>query len=71
MAIYAVRKGSESNDRLMNRFKKQVQESRLIKKLRDCRRYKKKGSKRLIRKKALKREWYRGKNTKQKFYSNM
>jgi len=71
MAIYAVKKGSESNDRLMNRFKKQVQNSRLTKFLRETMRYKKQKTKRHVRLKALKREWYRGKNRKQKFYSNM
>ena len=71
MAIYAVKKGSESNERLMNRWKKQVQNTRLTKILQAKMRYKKEPSKRLTRLAALKREHYRAKNKKQKFYSNM
>lgn len=71
MAIYAVKKGRESNERLMNRFKKQVQNTRLVKVLRARSRYKKAARKRTIRLTALKREEYRSKNKKKKFYSNM
>ncbi len=71
MALYAVKKGNESNDRLMNRFKKQFQGTRLGKTLRDKMRYRKSPTKRMVRIKALKREWFRGKNRKAKFYSNM
>lgn len=71
MAIYAVRRGSESNDRLMNRFKKQVQATRFMKTMRERSRFKKHPSRRLLRLRALKREEYRTKNKKQKFYSNM
>ena len=71
MAIYAVRKGNESNDRLMNRFKKQVQSARFMKLLRERSRFKKHPSRRLARLRAIKREEYRAKNKKQKFYSNM
>lgn len=71
MAIYAVKKGNESNDRLMNRFKKQVQEARIAKTLREKMRYRKHPTKRLIRIKALKREEFRQENKKQKFYSNV
>ncbi len=71
MAIYAVKKGSESNERLLNRFKKQVQETRLLKKLRDGMRFKGKVTKREIRIRALKREQFRAENKKAKFYSNI
>jgi ribosomal protein S21 len=71
VAIYAVRRGSESNDRLMNRFKKQVQSARFMKNLRELSRYRKKPTRRMTRLKALKREAFRQKNKKQKFYSNM
>jgi len=71
MAIYAVKKGSESNDRLMTRFKKQVQEARFMKTLRDKMRYKKSPTQRLQRIRALMREENRRKNQKSKFYSNM
>lgn len=70
MAIYAVRKGSESNERLMNRFKKQVQETRIVKALRDGMRFRKKPTRRLMRIRALVREKNRRNNAKAKFYSN-
>jgi hypothetical protein len=71
MAIYAIRKGDESNDRLQSRFKKQAQESRLVKILRERRTKKKKPTKRLQRLRALKREGYRAENKKTQYYSNM
>ncbi len=71
MAIHAVKKGSESNERLLNRFKKQVQETRLVKMLRDRARFKGKVTKREIRIRALKREQFRVENKKAKFYSNI
>jgi ribosomal protein S21 len=71
MAIYAVKKGEESNDRLQQRFKQQVQKSGLIKKLRARNIFTRKPSKRLERIRALKREGFRTANRKKKFYSNM
>jgi len=71
MAIYAYRKGSESNDALMQRFKKQVQKTGLMKLLRARQAFKKKDTKRSVRLKAVKREEYRSKNRKKQFYSNM
>jgi ribosomal protein S21 len=71
MAIYAIRKGDESADRIQNRFKSQVQNSRLVKLLRERRRFKKKPTKRLQRLRALKREGFRKENKKKQFYSNM
>ena len=74
MAIYAIKKGEETNDRLQQRFKKQVQKTNLIKVLRDRKRHKKKDPKknrRLGRLRALKRESYREANKKKQFYSNM
>jgi ribosomal protein S21 len=71
MAIYAVKKGMESNERLMNRFKKQVQEARFLKALRERLRFRSIHTKRQIRLRALKREEFRARNRRQKFYSNM
>ena len=71
MAIYAHRKGSESNDALMQRFKKQVQKTGLMKLLRTRQAFRKNDSKRAVRMKAVKREEYRSKNRKKQFYSNM
>ncbi len=71
MAIHAHKHGEESNDRLQQRFKQQVQKSGLIKLLRERGRYTRKPSRRLTRLRALKREQYRAENRKKKFYSNM
>lgn len=71
MAIYAVKKGSESNERLVNRFKQQFQGSRLPKKLRSTERRTKPKNRRTMRITAMKREEYRKENTVKKFYSNM
>jgi len=71
MAIHAHKKGEESNDRLQQRFKQQVQKSGLIPRLRKRKVLTKKPSTRLARLRALKREGYRMENRKKKFYSNM
>lgn len=71
MAIHAHKKGEESNDRLQQRFKQQVQKSGLIQKMRKRKIHVKEPSKRLQRLRALKRETYRQDNRKKKFYSNM
>lgn len=71
MAIHAHKRGEESNDRLQQRFKQQVQKSGLIKLLRMRSVLIKTPSKRLQRLRALKREQYRSENKKKKFYSNM
>jgi len=71
MAIYAIKKGEESSERLQQRFKKQVQKSGLLKLLRERSNYKKPLTRRLQRIRALKREGYRNQNRKTQFYSNM
>jgi len=71
MAIHAHRKGNESNDALMQRFKKQVQKTGLMKLLRQRDAFKKKTTRRGERLKAVKREEYRAVNRKKQFYSNM
>lgn len=71
MAIYAIKHGDESGDRLQQRFKKQVQKSNLIKVLRDRRTHKRPKTRRLQRIRALKREGFRAANVKNQFYSNM
>lgn len=71
MAIHARKRPEESNDRLQQRFKQQVQKSGLIKKLRARNVFTRKASRRLVRKRALKREEFRSVNRKRKFYSNM
>lgn len=71
MAIHAHKHGEESNDRLQQRFKQQVQKSGLIKLLRERNTHTRKPNRRKVRQKALKREEYRTENRKKKFYSNM
>jgi ribosomal protein S21 len=71
MAIYAVRKSDESNERLQQRFKQQAQKSGIVKLTRARNIRTKKQSPRLVRLRALKREGYRTENRKKKFYSNM
>ncbi len=71
MAIYAIKNGEESNDRLQQRFKQQVQKSGLIRLLRERAHLVRKPNVRLMRKRALMREMYRSQNRKKKFYSNM
>jgi len=71
MAIHAHKRGEESNDRLQQRFKQQVQKAGLVKMLRGRAHTIKKPNKRLVRKRALMREKYRDENRKKKFYSNM
>lgn len=71
MAIHAHKHGEESNDRLQQRFKQQVQKSGLIQVLRKRKIHVRTPSKRLVRIRALKREGFRMQNRKKKFYSNM
>ena len=71
MAVHAHKRGDESNDSLMNRWKKQVQKTGLMKTLRARSIFTKKPTKRMVRASALKREEYRARNRKSQFYSNM
>ncbi len=71
MAIHAHKHGEESNDRLQQRFKQQVQKFGLVKMLRERNIHVRKPNRRLTRMRALKREEYRAANKKKKFYSNM
>lgn len=71
MAIHAHKRPEESNDRLQQRFKQQVQKFGLIKLLRERNVHVRKPSRRMIRMRALKREGFRAINRQKKFYSNM
>lgn len=71
MAIYAIKHGDESTDRLQQRFKKQVQKSNLLKVLRERKVHKRADNRRKVRLRALKREDFRTQNRKKQFYSNM
>ncbi len=71
MAIYAIKHGDESSDRLQQRFKKQVQKTGIIKMLRVRGVQRRATTRRLRRMRALKREEFRQQNRKKQFYSNM
>jgi ribosomal protein S21 len=71
MAIHAHKHGDESNDSLMQRFKKQVQKSGIVNIHRSRSVRQKKPTRRLMRLRALKREEYRAEKKKSQFYSNM
>jgi len=66
--IYAIKKQSESNERLMSRFKKVVQRSRIMETKRN-RYHKNKPTKQAVRASAVKRSEYRKKRERAKFYS--
>jgi len=66
--IYAIKKQNESNERLMSRFKKVVQRSRVME-LKRNRHFKKDATKGQARQSAIKREFYRKKRERAKFYS--
>ena len=71
MAIYAVKKATETNDVLQHRFKKQVQKSGLIKLLRTRAVLQHRPNRRVQRLRALYRERLRAENRKKQFYSAM
>jgi len=71
MAVHAIKRGDESNERLQSRFKKQFQEARVLKVLRERKTHKRRVTRRLQRIRALKREGFRAANVKNQFYSNM
>ncbi len=59
---------NESSDRLIQRFNKKIQQSRMVQMVRDKRYYARKKNKRKIRKAALMREYYRRLKEQMKFY---
>lgn len=66
--IYAIKKQSESNERLMSRFKKIVQRSRVMEQKRH-RYHEGSPTKKYQREAAVKRAEHRKKREKAKFYS--
>ncbi len=66
--IYAIKKQSESNERLMSRFKKVVQRSRIMLTKRN-RYHKAKPTKKFLREAAVMRATNRKKRERAKFYS--
>lgn len=68
MKVVVTKKPKESDERLMARFNKAVQKSKKVHKIRDAKFHKKQTTKRQVRAGAIKREEYRAKREKNKFY---
>lgn len=62
------KKEKESQERFFQRFSSQVQQSRLLAFVKEHMFYSRKPSKSKVRAKAIKREYYRTKRTKEQFY---
>lgn len=67
--IHAVRRKNENNERLMRRFKKQVQKFGLIKQVRSQAVHSRSKTKRRIRAEAISREQYREKKRQRILWS--
>ena len=68
--IYAIKKQNESNERLINRFKKTVQRSRILLDAKQHRFHEQAKRKRYVRQAAVMRDQYRKKRAKEQFYSS-
>ena len=68
--LYAIKKSNESNERLISRFKKTVQRSRVLLNAKQHRFHEQKPRKLFTRQAAVKREHYRAKRAKEQFYSS-
>ena len=67
--IYTIRKQNESNERLMSRFKKLIQRSRVIIGTKRGRYHKSKPTKKYQRESAVMRSFHRKVREKKQFYS--
>lgn len=65
--IHLKKKPKESNEKLVARFQKKVQGSRILSQAKERMYYKKPLKKGEIRKRAIKREYYRDRREKQKY----
>jgi len=68
MSVKVYKNSKESLDRLISRFNKKVQGSRILLEVKSRRYYKKPLTRRLARKSAVMREYYRSKNEKMQYY---
>lgn len=68
MKVKVFKKQKESDDRLIARFNKAVQKTKKVPRIRDAKFNKKKPTRRLVRQSAIKRDEYREKREKNKFY---
>ncbi len=69
MAIFAVKRGDETNERLIKRAKKQFQNARILQEVRGRKNHKPAATKRITRKKAIKREGFRAQRIREQFYA--
>lgn len=69
MAIATVRRESESNERLISRWKKKTQQAGIIQTFRDIKHFKKKPNRTKERDSAIVREKFRAERRKKSFYS--
>lgn len=68
MAITVYRNPKESVDRLISRFNKKMQASRIILLAKEKRYHKRKPNRRYMRRAAIMRDFYRSQKEKMKFY---
>lgn len=71
MAVWAVKRedGNETNERLIKRWKRQINGARVVNTIRNGRYQKKDDTKRLVRESAIKRSENQEKNKKAMFYA--
>lgn len=67
--IYATKKQGESNERLINRFKQQVQRARVLLKTKQKKYHSAKPTKKYVRASAVMRFMHRSRKAKEQFYS--
>ena len=68
MSVWAVAKKGENNEKLMKRFKQQVQSARIILVVRTSKYHKKKKTKRRVRQEAVMASKFRAIREKEKLY---
>ena len=68
MAVSVAKNSKESVDRLISRFNKKVQGSRVLLEVKNRRYHKKPKTKRLVRQAAVVRDQYREKRNKMQYY---
>lgn len=67
--IYAVKKPNESNERLLSRFKKLVQRSRIIMDAKKEQYHTRQPNKKFVRQAAIMRDNHRKRRSKEQFYA--
>lgn len=68
MSVKVYKNQKESTDRLISRFNKKVQASRILLEVKNRRYHKRATTKRLVRQAAVMREFYRAKRNKEQYY---